>query len=199
MRKRTERLLGTKGSVLNIGVGSGRLEELLQEAGHRVSALDPDPKAIDRLSAAGIDSHTGKINALPFEDGFFDMVIASEVLEHLEESEAVEGVHEICRVLAPGGRFIGTVPYNETLSDNLTVCPCCGETFHRWGHRQSFRHENLTGLLDTCLELTHLSKRSFITWSPRPSRLLKSSFRWILGRLGEQVASPHLYFESRKR
>lgn len=185
-------------TVLNIGVGSGKLEHLLSNAGYCVAALDPDANAISKLVSIGIDAHTGVAEHLPFQDGSFDAVIASEVLEHLEADNCRQAISEILRVLKSGGYFIGTVPYQEHLADNLTICPHCGESFHRWGHRQSFDKTQLVTLFVDGFDLVNLSGRAFVVWGVRPMRLLKSSFKWLLGRMGEQIASPHFYFECRK-
>lgn len=185
-------------AVLNIGVGSGKMEGLLLEAGYKVAALDPDASAIGRLAGMGVDAHTGVAEQLPFEDGTFDAVIASEVLEHLDKDNCIQAISEILRVLKPEGYFLGTVPYREQLTDNLTVCPHCGERFHRWGHRQTFDELSLTNLFVNDFELGTLSRRAFVVWSTNPMRLLKSSIKWLLGRMGEQIASPHFYFECRK-
>ena len=45
---------------------------------------------------------------LPFPDNTFDCVILSEVLEHLHDDDAA--LHELSRVLKPGGRFAISVP-----------------------------------------------------------------------------------------
>jgi SAM-dependent methyltransferase len=184
--------------VLNIGVGGGKMEALLLEMGYGVAALDPDASAIRKLAGMGVDARTGVAERLPFEGASFDAVIASEVLEHLDEGRCIESVAEIRRVLKLGGYFLGTVPYQEKLADNLTVCPHCGERFHRWGHRQTFDESQLSTLLLDGFELVTLSRRTFVDWSVRPIRLMKSSVKWLLGRMGEQVASPRFYFECKK-
>jgi SAM-dependent methyltransferase len=45
---------------------------------------------------------------LPFADGTFDRVIASEVLEHVTDDQ--QALHEVARVLRPGGTLAATVP-----------------------------------------------------------------------------------------
>ena len=45
---------------------------------------------------------------LPYEDNFFDLIICSEVLEHLDDYHAA--LKEIYRVLKPAGKFLPSVP-----------------------------------------------------------------------------------------
>ncbi|MBW2192846.1 MAG: class I SAM-dependent methyltransferase [Deltaproteobacteria bacterium] len=48
------------------------------------------------------------ITAIPFEDNFFDLVICSEVLEHIRDQKTA--IHEIVRVLKPGKNLVVSVP-----------------------------------------------------------------------------------------
>lgn len=57
----------------------------------------------------GITLTRGNIYALPFPDDYFDGVILSEILEHIEDD--VAGLHEVWRVLKPGGVVAITVPH----------------------------------------------------------------------------------------
>ncbi len=50
----------------------------------------------------------GNIYRLPFPDGYFDAVILSEILEHVDDD--VAGLREVYRVLRPGGVVAITVP-----------------------------------------------------------------------------------------
>tara|TARA_B100000073_G_scaffold239944_1_gene201023 strand:- start:1271 stop:1765 length:495 start_codon:yes stop_codon:yes gene_type:complete len=50
----------------------------------------------------------GSVYKLPFEENSFDLVICSEVLEHLDDYHAA--IDEIYRVLKPGGKFLPSVP-----------------------------------------------------------------------------------------
>lgn len=136
--------------VLNIGVGNGTLERLLIRKGAKVSCLDPSKAAIERLREAldlGENAQAGYSQAIPFPDDSFDVLIMSEVLEHLDDETLKETFSEVVRVLGPAGRFIGTVPADENLADSLVICPRCGEKFHRWGHVQSFSKERLIAVL----------------------------------------------------
>jgi len=184
--------------VLNIGIGGGTLEQLLYRRSFLVSALDPNRSAVERLRSKGIDARVGFAEELPFHDREFDAVIASEVLEHLDDDELARTLAEIHRVLKAGALFIGTVPFNERLADGLTVCPNCGHQYHRWGHRRSFTKPGFKDALCERFRCGRIEIRSFVSWGGGFRRQLKSMGKWILGRIGEPIASPHLYFECRR-
>ena len=50
----------------------------------------------------------GSADALPFEDGSFDTVLCTQVIEHVRTPNAV--IAECARVLRPGGVLIVTAP-----------------------------------------------------------------------------------------
>lgn len=54
---------------------------------------------------------------LPFDDGFFDRVLAIHVLEHLPDLPAT--LDEIARVLAPDGRFVAVIPCEGGIAYSL--------------------------------------------------------------------------------
>ena len=47
-----------------------------------------------------LESVNGDATGLPFADGSFDRIIASEVMEHIDDDEAA--LAELARVLRPG-------------------------------------------------------------------------------------------------
>jgi len=188
--------------VLNIGVGSGGLERLLEERGVVVYALDPSLETIKQLQAElglGDRAQLGYSEVIPFDDEFFDKVIMTEVLEHLPDDSLHATLDEVRRVLRPGGVFVGTVPYREKLQDNVVFCPCCEQQFHRWGHQQSFDAVSLGSLFKSHgLQIDKLYPRSFPDFRRPGFRLfLKAVFRYALGRMGEPLVGPNLYFEVR--
>lgn len=190
--------------VLTIGVGNGYLEALLAERRVDLHCLDPSGGTIERVRrelGIGARAQQGYGQSIPFQPDFFDKVIMTEVLEHLTTDVLHATLDEVRRVLKPGGRFIGTVPYQEDLAANEVVCPHCSNTFRRWGHEQSFDREALRRLLsEHRFHIEQLYPRAFSDfrrWRPRP--LLRAIFRHVLGRLGEQIVGPNLYFCVRRR
>ncbi len=108
--------------VLDVGSGFGRHVYECARRGAQVVALDyAADEVIDTRNTLAAMVEAGEIAAdkligvtrgdarhLAFPDCTFDIVIASEVLEHLQDD--VAAISEMVRVLKPGGRFAATVP-----------------------------------------------------------------------------------------
>ncbi len=90
--------------VLDAGCGKGRFARVLLEshAGARMTGLDISPEML-KFAPEGMGAVAGSMTELPFGDGAFDGVYATESLEHCVEIE--KAVQELCRVLRPGGRL----------------------------------------------------------------------------------------------
>ena len=120
--------------VLNIGVGRGGLEDILIRKGVEVSCLDPSEVSIANIRLMhklGDRARVGYSQSIPFPNNEFDVVVMSEVLEHLPDEILESTLCEVWRVIKFDGRFISTVPAHENLLDGHTVCPNCEETiFH---------------------------------------------------------------------
>jgi SAM-dependent methyltransferase len=188
--------------VLNIGAGSGYLESILIHRGVVAYSLDPSELTINRLNEeqgmAG-RAKQGYCHAIPFPDDFFDCVIMTEVLEHIQKDLLDASLREVHRVLASGGRLIGTVPYKEVLRGNEVFCPRCHAKFHRWGHLHSFDLHTLRALLErNAMLVKKIHTSAFPDFSRLSFRLLmRAFFRQILGRMGEPIVSPCIYFVCR--
>jgi len=125
--------------------------------------------------------------------------VVSEVLEHLSEDALVKALAEIHRVLSPRGMIIGTVPACENLNEQLTVCPCCGEKFHRWGHLQSFDESRLRALLSErftvrAIQQKFLAPWIYLDWKGKTVCVVKNSFL----RLGISWPGASLFFAANK-
>lgn len=195
---------GVSGRVLNIGIGSGGLEEELLKAGAEVYCLDPSVGAVEavrrRLDLAD-RAKIGFSQSIPFEDAYFDGLIMTEVLEHLSDEILPATLEEVRRVLRGGGRFVGTVPANENLSGNHALCPECGHQFHRWGHVRSFSAVSMKALLEEAgFSNVSAHYRAFPDWRRKGAvNFAKSALRVVLGRAGHPIAMPNIYFEASKR
>ncbi len=190
-------------SVLNIGIGSGHMEEKMYQRGINVYALDPSPKTVDNLKQRipiGDRACVGHSQSIPFESDVFDGVIMTEVLEHLNDDDLNQTLPEVFRVLKPGGLFIGTVPFREDLRSGTVFCPCCKNTFHRFGHIQSFDKQSMRALMESAgFGDISVIVRSFPDWSRKGARFfLRALMRYVLGRLGEPIVSPNIYFRASK-
>ena len=101
--------------VLDIGTGTGANLRLLRSLGlAAVCGLDSSDEAIGYCVSKGLGSvQKGDICALPFPDESFDFVLATDVIEHVDDDAAA--AREIARVLAPGGMALISVPAFQSL------------------------------------------------------------------------------------
>jgi SAM-dependent methyltransferase len=196
------RMVRGSGRVLNIGVGAGGFEAVAIAARIDVYSLDPSQRSIEMLRrrfGLGERAQVGHGQQIPFADGFFGVVVLSEVLEHLDPVDAAAVVADAARVLAIHGLLVGTVPARERLEDQQVFCPHCGEAFHRWGHRQSFDCQKIRDLLAVQFEVERIYQRPLIDWATLnwKGRLhgLVKTLLWRLGIRGEQES---IVFVARK-
>lgn len=186
--------------VLNIGVGSGLLEALAQRRGAEIWALDPSDRAIVELRKKlniGERAQAGYAEHAPFPSDHFDVIVMTEVLEHLDAETRNATLSEVHRMLRPGGRFIGTVPAREQLELAEVVCPNCEHRFHRWGHQSSFDVESLSALLGERFAIDTIHERFFnewesVGWGRRGAGLIKKFLSWR--GLGPYGVARNIYF-----
>lgn len=98
--------------VVDIGCGAGAQTLAWAQAGHRARGVDVSAPLIDlatrRAAAAGLraEFHVGSATDLPFENASADIVLLSELLEHLPDWET--SIDEALRLLRPGGMIYCT-------------------------------------------------------------------------------------------
>jgi len=190
--------------ALDIGVGSGLLEQIAVDKGIEIWALDPNERSIKKLRdrlAMGERVQVGYSHEMPFPAGHFDAVVMTEVLEHLDEQVRNETLAEVSRVLRPGGRLIGTVPAREKLAESEVVCPNCEHHFHRWGHKARFDIASMRELLGRDFTVDTVHERFFnewesVGWGRRMTGLLKRLLSWR--GLGTYGAARNIFFVARK-
>lgn len=94
--------------ILDAGCGTGGNLERYSRIGE-ASGVDPSPEAVGFCHERGFESvRQAGLEQLPFEDASFDLVTATDVVEHVEAEG--EALRELRRVTAPGGAMLLTVP-----------------------------------------------------------------------------------------
>lgn len=96
--------------VVDVGTGTGANLRLLRQMGFTgVTGIDPSEEAARWCAEKGLGTvRTGDLCALPLPDASVDLVLATDVIEHVAEDG--RAVAEIRRVLRPGGTALITVP-----------------------------------------------------------------------------------------
>jgi SAM-dependent methyltransferase len=93
------------GRLLEVGCGWGELAEwITRETGAEVVATDLSAHMVKLARERGLDASVADVQALPFTDGAFDVVVAAWMLYHVPELD--RGLSEIARVLRPEGRLV---------------------------------------------------------------------------------------------
>jgi len=107
--------LSKDAAILDIGTSTGTNLRMLAELGYRrVVGLDLSDEAIRFCADKGLGAvYRGDVCDLPFEDESLDLVLATDIIEHVEDDRLA--VSEIARGLAPGGRAVITVPAFQSL------------------------------------------------------------------------------------
>jgi 2-polyprenyl-3-methyl-5-hydroxy-6-metoxy-1,4-benzoquinol methylase len=142
-----DHLLPRNGEVLDFGAGDGDLVRLLCERGFRASAYEPSAGRVQNLESAlsDVDGFGGVIGQS--SSAQFDVVIMTEVVEHILDEEMEGTLRRLAELTKPGGTLVVTTPNNEDLELGMTYCPVSNMLFHRWQHVRSFTETTLPMLL----------------------------------------------------
>lgn len=121
--------------ILDVGAGTGATSRALQKYGH-VLAVDFSPEAVTIARGRGLAVARMDARALALPDASFDLVVALDMIEHLEDD--IGAVQELRRVLKPGGVLLVTVPAYKWLWSSHDVAN------HHW---RRYRRRELRGVL----------------------------------------------------
>jgi SAM-dependent methyltransferase len=96
--------------IIDLGTSSGTNVRMLRDAGFsNVVALDMSEEALQWCGAKhGVAVVKGDVTRLPFTQGQIDLVMATDVIEHVDDDRSA--VREIARVLKAGGTVLVAVP-----------------------------------------------------------------------------------------
>jgi len=117
-------------SFLDAGCGNGiYLREFgtLPQLPRTIVAVDISAKSLEAAAQTarqtGIEPRLVQANleTLPFPDASFDVVLATQVIEHLLDPP--RGMRELARVLAPGGRLVISTDHDRALVSRVLNAP----------------------------------------------------------------------------
>ncbi|MFW0788801.1 class I SAM-dependent methyltransferase [Gordonia sp. CPCC 205333] len=157
--------VGPGTTAIDIGAGQGRHSFEMFRRGADVVAFDMSEsdmadvgEMFDAMMAenqvpasAKARAEVGDALRLPYADDSFDVVLMSEILEHIPSDEAA--ISEMVRVLKPGGIAAVTVPRYWPEK----VCWALSDAYHEveGGHVRIYKASELSGKLrDAGLEVT---------------------------------------------
>ncbi|CQD14786.1 methyltransferase [Mycobacterium lentiflavum] len=158
--------IGPSSKVIDVGCGAGRHAFEAYRRGADIIAFDRDEaelKSVETIlramaengeapAAATAEAVVGDALSLPYPDETFDCVIASEILEHVTQDDAV--IAELIRVVKVGGTLAVSVP--RWLPEQ--VCWLLSDEYHAnlGGHIRIYRASELRDkIAANGLELTH--------------------------------------------
>lgn len=158
----------SSGLALDIGCGPGVYAYDLTLKGYNVVSLDISTsyikEAIDFSRRMGIwgrvDHLTGHGEWLPFKSNTFDLILISEVLEHLTQPLAC--IREMKRVSKANGVFVISVPSALSLTEN--ILRLIGFKGHLW----HFTPSHILGALrENSMAIVSTSSCNFFIWYVR--------------------------------
>jgi SAM-dependent methyltransferase len=161
--------------VLDLGCGNGVLTNQLYDK--FTVGID---RSLSALKWVSVPCCKSDIASLPFNDNSFDVVITTEVLEHLPHRVFTDTLAEIVRVTR---RYILiTVPYCEDRDLSKASCPICSCQFHVNYHMRSFYPSDIERLFSDYKSISLVcAKGIFAVKSLWFSKELKVLYRKVAG------------------
>jgi len=130
-------------TILDVGCGNGAITNVLGKR-WQVTGLDFSGTALKQVETSAVQ---GSCCSLPFCNDAFDLVLTSELIEHLDAKALALASAEIARV---SRRYVlVSVPFEEQLDSRLVRCEKCQRTYHVYHHLHSFSEERLKAVFPT--------------------------------------------------
>ena len=170
--------INPEGIMLDLGCGEGRhIFGIMEKFPHlKCIGLDPHIESLDKafeglkflesISNTKTSFLSGSAYSLPFCDDSFDLVVCSEVLEHLHDYK--DAIKEINRVLKPGGQFLASVPAEFPEK----ICWLLSEAYQNQpgGHLRIFKKNEL---------IKEIAEHNFSFESSQRFHSIHSAYWWL--------------------
>lgn len=193
-RERILQVISPDCTLLDVGAGAGIIKSMNFRGNTRfVCGVDLDPRVLENPFLDG--AHIADASELPFLDASFDVVIADNVMEHLDQPEQV--FREIARVLMPGGRLLFKTPNRRHYMP--LIARLTPHRFHQWVNALRGRHETDTFptqyLCNSPIQIQEIAAKSNLCVDKieliegRPEYLRINALTYFLGLLYERFVN----------
>jgi 2-polyprenyl-3-methyl-5-hydroxy-6-metoxy-1,4-benzoquinol methylase len=157
-------------TILDLGGGDGVLSFLMTKKGASATILDGSLKALSfarkEFSHRNFEAKviSGSVYELPFQASFFDIVVCSDVIEHVQKPQFL--LSEAKRVLQAGGLFVLTTPLRVT-EQPIDIA-----------HIREYYSSEIDQLMKEQFENVSVKTFAPVVWL----ELFKMRFRWLARR-----------------
>lgn len=167
--------------VLDIGPGRGDFSDHHNRTDFYL--FEGNPETVELLRQKHANVFEGLLPDLPFENGFFDLIHCSHVVEHLEPQTFYDSLKEMDRCLAPGGHLVISTPllWDGFYNDLSHVRPYNPKTFKNYltdklGHKARTRSVISVDYTIARLQYRYLPYDAFEDFHSRGNNLLVRFF-----------------------
>ena len=124
--------------ILEVGCGSGPVAGMLSRLTPMVTGIDISPAAAELTKKAGARTAVADARVLPFEDGSFDLIYSTGVVDLFDDAGAAAILKEMARVAGSGGRIVVITAWagcrlHEAIKEHLI-----GKQRWRYGPKRTF-------------------------------------------------------------
>jgi len=160
-------------SILEVGCGNGIIINEIAKSKFAVG-LDFSNTALKYVNREKV---MGDCVNLPFAAKTFDMVIAAEVLEHLDQRTLNNTLLELQRVAK---RYIlVSVPFREKPWETFVKCGHCGHAYSPYGHQQYFDRKRVEWLIKSKQQVVEFSgRRKALPWLTRFGQIVFGAYSY---------------------
>jgi SAM-dependent methyltransferase len=121
-------------TVLDVGLGGGYIYRELKKNGRlKCYGIDISEELVGRLGDKRV--FVGDVGSIPAKSGSFDLVLAADLLEHVEDRYLENSISELARVSRK--YILINSPYKGTVGWAVALCNRCGKEFNIYGHTRS--------------------------------------------------------------
>lgn len=124
-------------TIIDIGCGNGLITNALSEY-YSILGVDRSSRALEFVKTGKMQSDCDNIKVA---DRSFDLVLSSELLEHLPEETFIKTIAEFSRIAK--SYILISVPNEESINKGLICCPKCKYVYHRNLHMRSFTDHSI--------------------------------------------------------